>query len=105
MIEMIYVLDFLILIILSAGLFYTMLKYYNIKVSNRKLALFGMYFFYFMYIGLDFFFDHSLNITDAFLSLSPLAATVYLGKRIVLVLFTLLAIPWSSGFDFWDKKQ
>jgi len=103
MINVIYILDFCIWLTTFAGLFVTMLKHYSFKVTNRSFALLGMYFFFTVYIGLDFLFDHSLMVTDAFLNSGLFSQLVFVGKRVILVCFTLLAIPWSAGFNFWQK--
>lgn len=103
MIIFFYCLDAIIFLTLCAGLFYASVKNFSLQISNRGLALLGMYFFFSLVIAFDIMFDRSLHITEAYLSFNTFSIVTWYGKKIATVFFTVLAIPFSNNFKFWGK--
>lgn len=103
MIDLIYLFDFGIFAVNATGLFFTIIKNYNLPLTNRHIARILAYFLFTFYIGLDFLFDHSLNVVDAFLFSDLYSQLLFLGKRFILLLFTCVAIPLGNDSKFWQK--
>ena len=106
LLSFILALDVLIVMVTGGGLYYTIykIKKKNFKLIRRDYGLLGMYFTYFAYSLLDFISDIAIYapMHDDFNN------EVYiwlLVKRVVLTLFTGLAIAWSSGYKFGGNEK
>lgn len=106
LLSLIIALDTVIIVVTGLGLAYTIykIKKKHFRLIRRDYGLIGMYFTYFAYTLLDFILDvaiyspmhHNFN-NEVYIWL--------LVKRIVLTLFTGLAITWSSGYKFGGNEK